>query len=155
MKRDVYEILNEKGITLPDAPKKGGAYTPCKRFGDGLLYVSGCGPAIGGEKIEGKLGAEISLGEGQQYAMQAMLNVLAVLEEKIGDLNKIQDCIKLTVFVACSDDFYEQPQVANGASNLLAALYGAEAGLATRSAVGMNVLPGNIPVEVEGIFRVE
>lgn len=151
--KSVYEKLEEMGLSIPQAPAKGGVYTPCKKFGEGLYYVSGCGPVIGNEKISGKLGGEVSLEAGKQYAKQCMLNVLAVLERELGSLDKIKDCVKLTVFVASEADFYDQPQVANGASELLAALYGEPAGLPTRSAVGMNVLPGNIPVEVEGIFR--
>lgn len=154
MKTSVYERLKELGLTIPEAPAKGGVYAPCKKFGDGLIYVSGCGPAIGGEKITGKLGAEISLEEGKKYARQSMLNVLAVLERELGNLDRIKDCIKLTVFVASAEDFYDQPQVANGASGLLTTLYGDDAGAPTRSAVGIHVLPGNIPVEIEGIFQV-
>ena len=69
-----------------------------------------------------------------------MLNGLAVLEKKIGDLNRVADVVKILVFVASADDFYSQPQVANGASNLLVSLFGEDAGAPTRSAVGMNVL---------------
>lgn len=149
---DIYEKLKELGLELPAAPAKGGVYTPCKEFGDHLLYVSGCGPVIGGQKINGKLGKEYNLEEGQKYAEQCMLNVLAVLQSKIGNLNKIKDVVKILVFVASEDDFYLQPQVANGASNLLVELFGNEIGAPTRSAIGVNVLPGNIPVEIEGIF---
>ncbi|MDE6202610.1 MAG: RidA family protein [Lachnospiraceae bacterium] len=154
MKTSVYEKLKELGLAIPEVPAKGGMYAPCKKFGDRLIYVSGCGPAIGGEKITGKLGAEISMEEGKKYARQSMLNVLAVLERELGNLDRIKDCIKLTVFVASTEDFYDQPQVANGASGLLSALYGDDAGTPTRSAVGVNVLPGNIPVEIEGIFQI-
>ncbi|MDE7331058.1 MAG: RidA family protein [Lachnospiraceae bacterium] len=154
MKTSVYEKLKELGLAIPEAPAKGGMYAPCKKFGDRLIYVSGCGPVIGSEKITGKLGAEISMEEGKKYARQSMLNVLAVLERELGNLDRIKDCIKLTVFVASTEDFYDQPQVANGASGLLSALYGDDAGTPTRSAVGVNVLPGNIPVEIEGIFQI-
>ena len=84
-----------------------------------------------------------------------MLNVLAVLQDRIGDLNKVNQVVKILVYVASDDDFYEQPYVANGGSQLLVDLFGEEVGAPTRSAVGMNVLPGNIPVETEAIFEIE
>ena len=84
-----------------------------------------------------------------------MLNVLAVLQDRIGDLNKVKQVVKILVYVASDDDFYEQPYVANGGSQLVVDLFGEEAGAPTRSAVGMNVLPGNIPVETEAIFEIE
>lgn len=152
---DIYKKLKELGLTLPPAPAKGGVYTPCKEFDGNLLYVSGCGPVIGDQQISGKLGKEYTLEQGQKYAEQCMLNVLAVVQDKIGDLNKIKDVVKILVFVASEDDFFSQPQVANGASNLLVKLFGSEKGAPTRSAIGVNVLPGNIPVEIEGIFAVE
>lgn len=148
---DVYEKLKELGLTLPEAPAKGGVYTPCKLTEDGYAYISGCGPVIGGVQITGKLGQDVSVEDGQKYAQNCMLNVLAVLERKIGDLNRVADVVKILVFVASADDFYAQPQVANGASNLLVSLFGEDVGAPTRSAVGMNVLPGNIPVEIEAI----
>ena len=154
MNMDVYEKLRELGLTLPKAPQKGGVYSPAKRFGKGLYYVSGCGPVIDAP-VTGKLGREFTVEEGQKYACQAMLNVLAVMEKAVGDLNRIKNCVKITVFVAGADDFYSQPQVANGGSGLLVALFGEENGAPSRSAVGMNALPGNIPVEIEGIFEVE
>lgn len=151
---DVYEKLRSLNLELPSPPAKGGVYTPCKEFGENLVYVSGCGPVIGEQKIAGKLGVDFTVEEGQQFARQCMLNVLAALEAKIGDLNRVADVVKILVFVASGDDFYFQPQVANGGSGLLVELFGEEAGAPTRSAVGMNVLPGNIPVEIEGIFHI-
>ena len=133
---------------------KGGLYSSCKKFGGNLFYVSGCGPVIDGP-VTGRLGKEVTVEQGQVYARACMLNVLAVLEKKIGDLNRVADVVKILVFVASADDFYSQPQVANGASNLLVSLFGEDAGAPTRSAVGMNVLPGNIPVEIEAIFKIK
>ena len=152
---DIYRKLEELGLELPKAPEKGGVYTPCKQFGEGLLYISGCGPMLDGKSIAGKIGTNFTTEEGQKFAQQCMLNVLAVLESKIGDLNKVKDVVKLLVFVASADNFYEQPQVANGASELLVEIFGGETGAPTRSAIGVNVLPGNIPVEIEAIFSIE
>jgi enamine deaminase RidA (YjgF/YER057c/UK114 family) len=150
---DVYEKLKSLNLRLPEAPKKGGVYTPAKLLDNGLLYVSGCGPNLD-EVSAGKLGAEFSIEEGMVFARNCMLNILAVVEAKIGDLNRVVNCIKLLVLVASADDFYSQPQVANGASSLLVELYGEEAGCPARSAIGVNVLPGNIPVAIAAIFSV-
>lgn len=150
---DVYQKLKELGLTLPEPPPKGGLYAPCKRFGENLYYVSGCGPSVGGSVVGGKLGESVNEEEGRYYARNCMLNVLSVLEREIKDLNKVKCTVKLLVFVASANDFTSQPQVANGASQLLLDLFG-EDGLPARSAIGVNVLPGNIPVEIEALFEV-
>ena len=150
----VYEKLSEMGLSLPTPPAKGGVYTPAKKFGENLVYISGCGPIIQ-EAVSGKLGKEYSVEEGKTFARDAMLNVLAVLEREIGSLDKVKNVVKILVLVAGTDEFYEQPQVANGASGLLVELFGESCGAPTRSAIGVNALPGNIPVEVEGIFEIE
>ena len=149
----VYERMKELGIRLPEAPAKGGVYAPAKEFGKGLVYISGCGPAIEGKTLQGKLGAEITVEQGQKCAKDAMLNVLAVLQKKIGDLNKVKSVVKILVFVAGTNEFYQHPLVANGGSQLLIDLFGEEIGAPTRSAIGVNALPGNIPVEIEAIFE--
>ena len=151
---DVYERIKELGITLPVAPAKGGVYAQVKRFGSGLLYVSGCGPAIG-TAVKGKLGQEFDVAQGQRYARDCMLNILAVVEAHIGDLRKIKNCVKILTMVAGTSDFYEQPTVANGGSQLLIELFGPEKGTPSRSAIGVNALPGNIPVETEVLFEIE
>ena len=152
---DVYGKLKELGLTLPEAPAKGGVYTPCKLTEDGYAYISGCGPVIGGVQAAGKLGQEYSVEEGQKFAQNCMLNVLAVLEKKIGDLNRVADVVKILVFVASADDFYSQPQVANGASNLLVSLFGEDAGAPTRSAGGRNGQPRPITGEIAGNLKIK
>lgn len=151
---NVYEKLKELNITLPEAPAKGGLYSPCQRFGENLVYVSGCGPVIGDQKACGKLGQEYTVEEGMEWCRNSMLNVLSVLEANIGDLNKVKKVVKILVFVASDDNFTSQPQVANGGSALLGELFGMD-NLPARSAIGVNVLPGNIPVETEAIFEIE
>lgn len=150
---DVYEKMKELEITLPDAPAKGGVYTPAK-YSNGMLYVSGCGPVLDAP-VSGKIGKEFTEEEGLVFARNCMLNVLAVVQSAIGDLRKVKNCVKILVLVAGTDEFYCQPQVANGASGLLAELFGEPQGLPARSAIGVNALPGNIPVEVEAIFEVD
>ena len=151
---NVYEVMKEKNIVLPEPPAKGGVYAPCKVSGN-MVYVSGCGCIIDGCKAAGKLGKDYTVEEGQVFARNCMLNILAVLNRDIGDLNRIKSVVKMLAFVASDDEFYQQPQVANGASNLLGELFGYEVGIPARSAIGVNVLPGNLPVEIEAIFEIE
>lgn len=148
--------IAEMGLTLPQPPQRGGVYIPIKEFGDKFLYASGFGPSINGEtSILGKLGKDVTLEQGQEAARMCALNLLSALKTAIGDLDRIKCIVKILVFVASDDDFYLQPQVANGASQLLVDILGEESGLAARSAVGMNVLPGNIPVEVEALVELK
>ena len=150
---DVYERMKELGLSLPKAPAKGGVYAPVKQFGTGLVYVSGCGPSII-EPIKGKLGKDFTIKEGQEFARNCMLNLLAVLEANIGDLRKVKNCVKILTLVAGTEDFYDQPAVANGGSQLLIDLFGPEIGTPSRSAIGVNALPNNMPVETEGLFEI-
>ena len=150
---NVYEKLKELNLELPKAPPKGGVYSPAKEFGDHLVYISGCGPVID-SPISGVVGKDYTKQEAYQFAQNAMLNVLAVLEDKIGDLNKVKQPVKILTFVASDNAFTEQPYVANGGSQLLVDLFGEE-NAPSRSAIGVNVLPGNIPVETEAIFEIE
>ncbi|WMJ87466.1 RidA family protein [Anaerocolumna sp. MB42-C2] len=151
---DIYAKLKELGLKLPEAPAKGGVYSPSKKFGENLVYISGCGPVID-KPVVGKVGKEFDKDEAKEFAKNCMLNVLAVLEAQIGDLNKVKQAVKILVFIASADEFYDQPYVANGGSQLLVDIFGDEAGAPSRSAIGVNVLPGNIPVEIEAIFEVE
>lgn len=154
--RDVYEVLKEKNITLPQPPPKGGVYTPVQEFGDKLLYCSGCGPDLGGgNNVVGKLGKDLTLEDGQRAAYQCMLNLLANLDAKTGDLNRIKRFVKVLAFVNSTDDFGMQPQVVNGGSNLLAELFGEEAGVPARSAIGTNALPGGIACEIEVLVELK
>ena len=152
---DIYAKLKEMNITLPAPPPKGGVYTPVLEFGDKLLYCSGCGPDIGEGTITGKLGRDLTLEEGQKAAYNCMLNLLANLDAKLGDLNRIKRCVKVLGFVNCTDDFTQQPQVINGGSNLLLSLLGEEKGLPARTAIGTNACPGNIAVEIEMLVEYE
>ena len=133
---DVYAKLKELGLELPKAPAKGGVYSSSRMFAGNLVYISGCGPVIDGQ-VAGKVGKEFTKEEAYVFSRNSMLNVLAVLQDRIGDLNKVKQVVKILV------------------SQLLVDLFGEEAGAPTRSAVGMNVLPGNIPVETEAIFEIE
>lgn len=150
---DIEKRLEELGITLPPPAKVGGVYTPVRRCGR-ELYVSGQGPNQPGAPAKlGKVGAELTLEEGREAARRCAENMLAALKAHTGDLNKVAGCVKLFGLVASAPGFNEQPAVINGASQLMVDVFG-EAGWHARSAVGTNELPGNIPVEIEGIFEI-
>ncbi|NLC68350.1 MAG: RidA family protein [Clostridiaceae bacterium] len=152
----VYERMKELGIKLPKPPVPMGVYFPAKQFGEKFIYVSGQGPVVNGNALyKGKVGKELSLEDGQKAAYACMLNILGILEEKIKDLNKVKSVVKILGFVASAEDFFDQPKVINAASQLLVDIFGEDIGKASRSAVGTNVLPGNIPVEIEALFEIE
>jgi enamine deaminase RidA (YjgF/YER057c/UK114 family) len=149
-------VLAKYGLVMPNPPARGGIYEPVKEFGNNLYYLSGCGPVFNGEqRFKGKLGAEYTVEQGQEAARCCVLNCLANLRAKIGDLGRVNRVVKMLCFVAGTDTFYEQPQVANGGSQLLIDIFGEEKGRCARSAVGMNALPGNIPVEIELLIEVK
>jgi enamine deaminase RidA (YjgF/YER057c/UK114 family) len=147
------EKLNELGLTLPQAPGPIGNYVPAVRTGN-LLYLSGKGPALtGGRRWLGKLGAELTTEEGYEAARDCMLNLLAVLRDELGDLGRVRRVVKLLGMVNSTPNFDEQPKVINGASDLLVGIFG-DQGRHARSAVGMQSLPGGIPVEIEMIVEI-
>ncbi len=152
---DIYAKMNELGISLPTPPAKGGLYTPVMPFGDRFMYCSGCGPQLEGQSIDGKLGKDLSVEQGQEAAKRCMLNLLSNLNAKLGDLNRIKRFVKVLAFVNSADDFTQQPQVVNGGSQLLLDLFGEERGLPARTAIGVNATPGNIAVEIEVLVEYE
>jgi enamine deaminase RidA (YjgF/YER057c/UK114 family) len=101
----------------------------------------------------GKVGSDLTLDDGRQAARQTGLAILATLRTQLGSLNRVKRVIKLLGMVNATPDFGEHPQVINGCSELFAEVFGPEAGIGARSAVGMGSLPGNIAVEIEGIFE--
>jgi enamine deaminase RidA (YjgF/YER057c/UK114 family) len=146
--------LKELKIELPQAAAPLANYVPTVRSGD-LLFVSGQVCQWNGERrFIGKLGGEISLEQGQEAARLCALNILAQAKSALGgDLDRILRCVRVGAFVHCSTDFTQQPQVANGASNLLVEVLG-DAGRHARAAVGVNALPGGVAVEVDAVFEV-
>ncbi|CEI80483.1 hypothetical protein J18TS1_33340 [Oceanobacillus oncorhynchi subsp. incaldanensis] len=150
----VYKKLEKLGIELPDAPKPAAVYVPAKRFGN-LVYTSGQDCRKEGKLIyEGKIGTDLSIEQGYEASRQVMINCLAVLQEEIGDLNKIKQVVKLLAFVNSAPGFVEQPYVINGASEFLVDVFG-EKGKHARSALASNELPFNTPVEIEMIVELE
>ena len=156
MQNDVYEKLKKLGLTLPSPPPRGGIYRPIKLFGEKFAYTSGFGPIRDGKAVyTGQIGeGGQSIEYGQEAAKLCILNTLSSFDQDIGSLNKIKGIVKLLGFVSSKSDFYSQPQVINGASQLLGELFG-EDGEHARSAIGTNVLPQNISVEIEMIIELK
>ena len=147
------ERLAELGLSVPEVAKPVAAYVPAVISGD-LVFTSGQLPMKNGElMLTGKVGGEVSPEEATACAQQCALNAIAAVKSKIGDLDQVVQIVKVVVFVASTPDFTGQPQVANGASELLGKVFG-DAGIHARSAVGVPVLPLDSPVEVEIIVRV-
>ena len=151
----IEDRLKELGYTLPEAPKRVGVYMPVKAFCNNLAQVSGCLPIIDGANITGKLGDDCSIEDGCKAAVQCTLNILANLKAYLNDLDRIKSCVKMTVFVASTPDFYQHPQVANAASELLVNIMGEEKGCPARAAFGVSSLPANAAVEIELLVEVE
>jgi enamine deaminase RidA (YjgF/YER057c/UK114 family) len=144
--------LAELGLTLPQAAAAVAAYVPVVIAG-GLAHVSGQLPFIGGDFVKGRLGENLSLEDGAKAAQACALMILAQLKAALGSLSRVERIVKLGAFVSSTADFIDQPKVANGASELMAAVFG-EAGKHARSAVGVPVLPLGAAVEVDAIVAV-
>jgi enamine deaminase RidA (YjgF/YER057c/UK114 family) len=145
--------LRTLGIELPTPPAPVASYVPTVMAG-GLLVVSGQLPmTAAGLMHPGRVGAEVSLADAVAAARQCGLNLLAQARAALGSLDRVEKVVRLGVFVACVDGFGQQPEVANGASDLMAEVFG-EAGRHARAAVGTNALPRGACVEVEAMFAV-
>ncbi|KJS21551.1 MAG: endoribonuclease L-PSP [Clostridiaceae bacterium BRH_c20a] len=148
----IKEKLEKMGIDLPKPAEPKFSYIPVRQTGN-LIYLSGMDCRVNGELIyKGKLGKDLSIEQGQKAARQTMINILGVLQNYLGDLERIEKVIKVLGFVSSTPDFVEQPYVINGASNLLVEVLG-ERGKHARSAIGTNVLPFDTPVEIEIIIE--
>ncbi|EDX67991.1 MULTISPECIES: RidA family protein [Bacillus] len=141
--------LSELEITLPAIRPAVGNYVSCVRVGN-LLFTAGQGV----DEYHGKLGKDISIDEGYKAARQSMLNLLSVVRNELGDLNKVKRIVKILGFVNSTEDFINQPKVMNGASDVLVDIFG-EKGKHARSAVGMAQLPNNTTIEIEMILEIE
>ena len=147
------ERLAELGLSIPEMVRPMAAYVPTVRSGS-FVYTAGQLPIVNGQLPRtGKVGAEVSTEDARELAQQCALNALAAIKAEIGDLAAVTRVVKVVGFVASAPDFYDQPEVINGASELLGAVFGS-AGQHARSAVGVAVLPRNAPVEVEVIVEV-
>jgi enamine deaminase RidA (YjgF/YER057c/UK114 family) len=144
--------LADLGLTLPEPAAPVAAYVPVVVAG-GLAHVSGQLPFIDGKLVTGRLGEDVTLEQGAAAARACGLMILAQLKAALGSLERVERVVKLGAFVSSVSDFTDQPKVANGASELMAAVFG-EAGRHARSAVGVPVLPLGASVEVDAIVAV-
>ncbi|HLS67620.1 MAG TPA: RidA family protein [Pseudogracilibacillus sp.] len=143
------EKIEQLGLQLPKPRPAVGTYVGCVRVGN-IIFTAGQGV----DEYHGKLGRDLTVEEGYKAARQSMLNLLSAVKAEIGDLSKIKQFVKLLVMVNSTEDFTDQPKVANGASDLLGEVFG-EKGKHGRSAVGMAQLPNNTAIEIEMIIEVE
>ena len=153
---EAVEILAKKaGVEVPGDNPKGGIYKPVMRVGN-MLYVSGQGCTVSGKPVyQGAVGRECTLEEGQDAAKLCAINALGVLQDYLGDLRKVKCLVKTLAFVHSAPDFALQHLVANGCSDFLKTVFGDDAGVGARSAIGVAQLPNNIPVEIEFVFEAE
>jgi|TARA_B100001939_G_C16912031_1_gene605082 enamine deaminase RidA (YjgF/YER057c/UK114 family) len=149
------ENIKQLGIEIPDMPNALANYVPYK-LSDSIVYVSGQAPVMNGKLIyKGKVGNDISIEDGIKAAELCCINIISVLKKSInGDWNKLDNFLKLGGFVNCNSDFVDQPQIINGASDLLVKVFG-EQGKHSRFAVGSNSLPMNISVEIDAIIKIK
>ena len=145
--------IEELKIVLPEAKAPVGSYVATKIVGK-LLFISGqISINEKGELIKGKIGQDLSTEDGYNAAKRCGLSIISQVKNACnGDLSKVKSCVKLTGFVNSTDDFIEQPKVINGASDIIASIFG-DAGMHTRAAVSTNSLPLGVSVEVDAIFE--
>lgn len=140
--------LKALGLELPSPPKPFASYRAAVQSGN-LLFIAGQGPVRDGQvTVRGKVGEGVNMAQAREAAKLCALNALAIAKAHTGDLGAVRQVVRATVYVASAPGFTEQPKVADGATDLLRELWG-EQGLPARAAVGVNVLPLDIPVELE------
>ena len=147
------ENIKKNNIILPEAASPVGSYVATK-ISNNLLFISGqISIDENGKLVKGKIGKDLNTDEGYEAAKRCALNIVSQAKKACGgDLSKIKSCVKLTGFVNSTDDFNDQPKVINGASDLIAIIFG-ESGMHTRAAVSTNSLPLGVAVEVDAIFE--
>ncbi len=148
--------LKELNLTLPAPGRPMARYKMAVRVGN-MLYVSGHGPSrtSGSTPLTGRCGQDLTMEQGKESARAVGLNILATVRDQLGSLDRVKRLVKTLGMVNSTPDFTQHPQVINGFSELMAEVFGEDAGVGARSAVGMGGLPNNIPVEVECIFELE
>jgi len=152
---DVEKKITELGIALSLQKTPPGLKIQMATRSGNMIYLSGNGPiSATGERTEGKVGLDLTTAQGADAARLTAINHLSVLKEEIGDLNKVVRIVKVFGMVNCDTSFTEHPQVINGYSELMLAVFG-ERGKHSRSAVGMNSLPWNLACEIETIVEIQ
>ena len=147
--------IKQLGIIIPDISAPLANYVPYK-VSDNILYISGQGPVSESKLVyKGKVGEDISIDDGIKAAELCCINIIAALKKSInGDWNRLDSFLKLGGFVNCNNNFYDQPKIINGASDLLVKIFG-DQGRHARFAVGSNALPMNISVEIDAIIKLK
>ena len=153
MPQDVEARLARLGLTLPDAPSPAANYVPFA-IAQGLVFIAGQAPVTGGKyQSVGRVGAEVTLEAAQAAARLCGLNILAQVKAAVaGDWSRIRRCVRVCGYVSSAPDFFEQPKVLDGCSDLMVQALG-DAGKHARSALGVAALRGNVPVVIDAIFE--
>jgi len=151
----VEKRFQELGLVLPPAPEAKGLYRPVVIVGNWVFTSGHLSMDAQGRVITGRLGADMDVAAGQQAARWAGLQLLASLRQALGSLDRIRRVVKLVGFVQSTPQFQQQPGVLNGCSQLLADLFGPEAGVGARSAVGVAALPLGAAIELEALLEIE
>jgi len=146
--------LANLGITLPESPAAVANYVPVVRTGN-LIYLSGVGPAkkSDGSEFKGKLGSDLNVEEGYDAARHTAINIIARLKGYLGNLDRVDQIVKVLSMVNSDPNFVDPPAVTNGCSDLLVEVFG-EKGKHARSAIGVATLPGGMPIEIEVIVQI-
>ena len=145
--------LDRLGLTIPNPAKPAGSYKPCLIV-DNIAYISGQGPLLeDGTFAKGVIGKDVDIETGQKHAQRCGLAILSALKNEVGDLDKVEQLMKITGFVNCISDFTQQPSIINGCSDLMKEIFG-DKGVHARAAVGVNSLPLGFTVEIEAIFKI-
>jgi enamine deaminase RidA (YjgF/YER057c/UK114 family) len=153
VKADPESRVSELGIELPQPPAPVASYVGAVRT-DNLLFLAGRGPDLPGHvQRRGRVGRELTIDEGYRAARGCAINLLATVRAELGSLNRVARIVKVLGFVNSASDFFDQPAVVDGCSDLLVEIFG-EDGLHARSAIGTSCLPNNLPIEVEMIVEV-
>lgn len=148
------ERLAEMGIELPPKRTPMGNYTGAVTAGK-LVFIAGHGTFMGERQTHrGKLGKDVSIEQGREGARVAMISALSSLKAEIGDLSRVRRVVRVFGMVNCTPDFEQQPEVMDGASDVLTSVFG-EKGIHARSAVGFNALPRAMPIELEAVVELE
>ncbi len=148
----IEQRLAELGIALPEPAAPVASYVPTVEAG-GFLYISGQVSFVDGTLMTGKVGAERTAEDGAAAARGCGLMLIAQMKKALGSLDRVERIVKLGAFVACTPEFTGQPKIANGASDLMEAVFG-DAGKHARSAVGAPVLPLDATVEIDAVVQV-
>lgn len=148
------DILRSLGYELPEMPLPLGAYVPFVEH-NGLIFLSGLLPMKDGRLIyEGRIGRDITIDQAKECAVQIVLNCLSIIRTNLGDLGRIQRCLRINGYLQTSEDFKDHPLVLNAASELIVKVFG-DQGRHTRIAIGAHTLPLNSPIEMDFIFSLK